>query len=1616
MPTLDTTADATSHVAGSPYAITASGAVDSDYSISYVPGSLTVTAASLTITADNQTKVYGAALPTLTASYTGFVNGDTAANLDTAPTLSTTATAASHVAGSPYAITASGAVDTDYAISYDDGNLTVTAAPLTITANDQTKVYGTALPTLTASYTGFVNGDTAASLDTLPTLATTATAASHVTGSPYAITASGAVDSDYAISYVDGNLTVTAAPLTITANDQTKVYGAALPTLTASYTGFVNGDTSANLDTEPTLGTTATAASHVAGSPYAISASGAVDTDYAISYVDGNLTVTAAPLTITANDQTKVYGTALPTLTASYTGFVNGDTAASLDTLPTLDTTATAASHVAGSPYAITASGAVDSDYAISYVAGNLTVTAAPLTITANDQTKVYGAALPTLTASYTGFVNGDTAANLDTAPTLSTTATAASHVAGSPYAITASGAVDSDYAISYVDGNLTVTAAPLTITANDQTKVYGTALPTLTASYTGFVNGDTAASLDTLPTLDTTATAASHVTGSPYAITASGAVDSDYAISYVDGNLTVTAAPLTITANDQTKVYGAALPTLTASYTGFVNGDTAASLDTLPTLDTTATAASHVTGSPYAITASGAVDSDYAISYVDGNLTVTAAPLTITANDQTKVYGAALPTLTASYTGFVNGDTAASLDTLPTLDTTATAASHVAGSPYAITASGAVDSDYAISYVDGNLTVTAAPLTITANDQTKVYGTALPTLTASYTGFVNGDTAASLDTLPTLDTTATAASHVAGSPYAITASGAVDSDYAISYVDGSLTVTAAPLTITANDQTKVYGAALPTLTASYTGFVNGDTAASLDTLPTLDTTATAASHVAGSPYAITASGAVDSDYAISYVAGSLTVTAAPLTITANDQTKVYGTALPTLTASYTGFVNGDTAASLDTLPTLDTTATAASHVAGSPYAITASGAVDDDYTISYVPGSLTVTAAPLTITADNQTKVYGQAVPTLTASYTGFVNGDTSANLDTAPALSTTATAASHVAGSPYSITASGAVDPNYTISYVDGNLTVTAAPLTITANDQTKVYGTALPTLTASYTGFVNGDTAASLDTLPTLDTTATAASHVAGSPYAITASGAVDSDYAISYVDGNLTVTAAPLTITANDQTKVYGTALPTLTASYTGFVNGDTAASLDTLPTLDTTATAASHVAGSPYAITASGAVDSDYAISYVDGNLTVTAAPLTITANDQTKVYGTALPTLTASYTGFVNGDTAASLDTLPTLDTTATAASHVAGSPYAITASGAVDSDYAISYVDGNLTVTAAPLTITANDQTKVYGAALPTLTASYTGFVNGDTAASLDTLPTLDTTATAASHVAGSPYAISASGAVDTDYAISYVPGSLTVTPTALTVKVGNQTKIYGQPNPFFIASYQGFVLGQNASVLSGSLRFATSATAGSNVGVYAVAVNGLTSSDYAINFAGGLLSVTPAPLTVFAPNVVKLYGLPVPTMSAIYSGFVNGDTVASLTTPARLATTATALSPVRTYPIAAFGASSSNYTIQYVPGVLTVQPNAGPVAFVTTLYKLSLGRLPEPAGLSYWLTQLANGESQTTVARLIYSSPEARLARAHNKVPQLGLVTVYASALRAESRANHA
>ena len=350
-----------------------------------------------------------------------------------------------------------------------------------------------------------------------------------------------------------------------------------------------------------------------------------------------------------------------------------------------------------------------------------------------------------------------------------------------------------------------------------------------------------------------------------------------------------------------------------------------------------------------------------------------------------------------------------------------------------------------------------------------------------------------------------------------------------------------------------------------------------------------------------------------------------------------YGGTLPPLTASYAGLVNGDTSAAISGL----TLSTAAATSDVGSYPITASGAADPDYSISYVPGTLTIGQAPLTITADDQTMTYGGAMPALTASYTGLVNGDTSAaisglTLSTAPATSSVRS---------YPITASGATDPNYSISYVPGTLTIGQAPLTITADDQTMT----LRRRDARADGQLHrpgqrrherGDQR--IDAFYGGGHRATAGS------YPITASGAADPNYSISYVPGTLTIGQAPLTITADDQTMTYGGGLPALTAGFAGLVNGDTSAAISGL-TLSTVA--ATSAAGS-YPITASGAADSNYSISYVPGTLTIGQAPLTITANNQGMTYGGGLPALTAGFAGLVNGDTSAAISGL-TLSTVA---------------------------------------------------------------------------------------------------------------------------------------------------------------------------------------------------------------------------------------------------------------------------------------------------------------------------------------------------------------------------
>ncbi len=550
---------------------------------------------------------------------------------------------------------------------------------------------------------------------------------------------------------------------------------------------------------------------------------------------------------------------------------------------------------------------------------------------------------------------------------------------------------------------------------------------------------------------------------------------------------------------------------------------------------------------------------------------------------------------------------------------------------------------------------------------------------------------------------------------------------------------------------------------------------------------------------------------------------------------------------------------------------------------ITASQAGDADY--NKAPDASQqqlIDKAPLTIAAENAVKVYGAALPPFSVKPAAFVNGDTYASLTTPVLLNTTATMASPVLAGGYPIVASGATSDNYDITFVNGTLTITPAPLTITADDKQKVYGAPLPEFSVQYASFVNGDNSSSLGGTLAFASSATAASSVAGSPYSVTPSGLTSTNYNITFAPGKLTVTPAPLTITADDKQKVYGAALPPFTVKPAAFVNGDTYASLGGTLLFDTPATIGSPVVGSPYAITPKGLTSTNYTITFASGNLTVTPAPLTITAEDKQKVYGDPLPTLTVKYESFVNGDTYASLGGTLGFDTPANSGSSVSGSPYTVTPKGLTSTNYTITFAAGKLAVTPAPLTVAADDKQKVYGGALPSFTVKPAAFVNGDTYASLGGTLAFLTTASQTSTVAGSPYSITPGGLTSTNYTISFVAGRLTVTPASLTVTALNKQKVFdGLPYPFTSSnvSYSGFVLGENPSVLAGMLSFSQGATI--QVGSYSNAPQGLTSTNYAITFAPGQLTILAWTLAGFYQPVDMSTG------GLVYNTVKGGSTV---------------------------------------------------------------------------------------------------------------------------------
>jgi hypothetical protein len=587
--------------------------------------------------------------------------------------------------------------------------------------------------------------------------------------------------------------------------------------------------------------------------------------------------------------------------------------------------------------------------------------------------------------------------------------------------------------------------------------------------------------------------------------------------------------------------------------------------------------------------------------------------------------------------------------------------------------------------------------------------------------------------------------------------------------------------------------------------------------------------------------------------AATLTVTPATVTVTPDSgQSKVYGTTDPVLSYALTQSV---------------TVSGALNRVAGEPVGAYAIGlgslaSTSNNYTLvlSSTPVTFAITPASLTITADSSSKTYGQTVTFAGTEFTTstLFNGDTVTSVSL-----TSAGAAATATVSGYPIVPSGASGTglgNYTISYVDGTLTVDPASLTITADSSSKTYG---QTVTFAGTEFTtstlfNGDTVTSVSL-----TSAGAAATATVSGYPIVPSGASGTglgNYTISYVDGTLTVDPASLTITADSSSKTYG---QTVTFAGTEFTtstlfNGDTVTSVSL-----TSAGAAATATVGGYPIVPSGASGTglgNYTISYVDGTLTVDPASLTITADSSSKTYGQTVNFAGTEFTtaGLINGNTVASV----TLASAGAPASATVDT-YPIVpsdASGTGLGNYTISYVNGTLTVDPASLTITANSSSKTYGQSVIFAGNEFTtaGLINGNTVTSV-TLASAGAPASATVNT----YPIVPSNASGTglgNYTISYVNGTLTVDLASLTITANSSSKTYGQAVTFAGTEFTTSTLFNSDTVNSVTLT-STGAGAFAPAGSYTIvpsAASGSGLTNYTINYVNGTLTVLQAAATV--------------------------------------------------------------------------------------------------------------------------------------------------------------
>ena len=885
------------------------------------------------------------------------------------------------------------------------------------------------------------------------------------------------------------------------------------------------------------------------------------------------------------------------------------------------------------------------------------------------------------------------------------------------------------------------------------------------------------------------------------------------------------------------------------------------------------------------------------------------------------------------------------------------------------------------ISNPNGGGTITPKAVTVTASTDTKTYDgtTTSAAAVTNITGLLSGDNLTGL--FQSYNNTHVLGSN--GSLLVVNGSGvgvagnhsSLLSDYAISYANTTGTITPKAVTVTASTDTKAYDGTIASSAAvtNITGLLTGDSLAGL----TQTYNSAHAQGANGSLLIVNGSGAsvsgshgsVLSDYAISYVNTTGTITPRVLATVINAVGKTYdGTTSTTSTVSLapTGLVGNDTATGVTgfnlafdnpNAGTRNVVASGTGSLAGFTGAASGNGSgvgagnevagLASDYVVATPPSaSAVISAANLIVTANNDAKIVTQSDTAgyNGVSFTGFVGGDNASSLGGTLSIMRTGVGVDEAAGTYNGVlVASGYTASNYNISYVNGNYQIVPAQqLLVHIQNMNNTYGTTPGYAITSAQYMDSGNVIHTLTQTSRNGNTFTYSDNVGGSAtFTVTPTGAVQSDagflaagnYGLTgsntsivgnnfmqavYV-GNQMVGRAALTPLANGLSKVYDgtTAIPNLAVGLQGMLSGDIV-NVSGVGAFNTTH-AGSNIGYTVNNMVLGGADANDYYLSsntLAGNDGTITPKVVTVTASTDTKAYDgtTTSNAAVTNITGLLSGDNLTGVfQSYNSTHVLGTDGSLLVVNHSGVGVSGnhsSLLSDYAIGYVNTAGTITPATLTVTSNTGTKVYdGGAASNVTATVTGFrgtdsLNGTVTEVYNSSHALGTDGSTLSAATTLTNASINGGGYISDYTVSYVSATGTISPAQVIVTASTDTKMYDGTTAssaavtnitglvgsdtltnLFQAYNNSQVLGANGSLLM---------VDGEDVGLSSSMGSRL--GDYAITYVSTAGTITPRP--VVASNVILNRDGTLNISQATLSGVLPGETltIAQGSTPGTL------------------------------------------------------------------------------------------------------------------------